>query len=410
MNFEAWFVNQFHRDVQSFIMEHDDDVAAKWDSSIIIVSFILAYMGAYSTVCLAGLYRTAGTLKTKVLPQHMYLVIMSISLGGGAIWSMHFVGMSAVTFTDEEGHKIDVRYDLVKSLLSLLTCIVFVYFGLMISCRDKMFCREKEEIIQLIIEEGKRDDVEKMGAKRYFARVVLFRGTHNIILGGTVAGGGVCVMHYLGMLAITSDMQVHWNGGIVFASVLIAITAASAAFWILFRVLALYPGFESLRALSSFVAAVAVCGMHYTGMMAASYTHEEDMDHTLLGPTIDTVMANILALVTGVVISWGVSMLVQAELRAWHDYLHERLKESRGLLGSLRLRYESDTSLRNYEKKNEKHVTTYEIKKSRSNRASFNDSTVFPEEYEVVLEEEEEENVEVTPATEVTPYIDEDSV
>lgn len=41
--------------------------------------------------------------------------------------------------------------------------------------------------------------------------------------------------------------------------------AATAAYWILFRLLALYPRMEALRFVSACVAALAVNGMHYTG-------------------------------------------------------------------------------------------------------------------------------------------------
>jgi NO-binding membrane sensor protein with MHYT domain len=56
-----------------------------------------------------------------------------------------------------------------------------------------------------------------------------------------------------------------WDWGIVAASVLIAVVAATAAFWILFAALPLRPDLEILRVLAAVIAAVAVCGMHYTG-------------------------------------------------------------------------------------------------------------------------------------------------
>lgn len=56
-----------------------------------------------------------------------------------------------------------------------------------------------------------------------------------------------------------------WSEGIVAASIIIALVASVAAFWILFRLLSLFPHLEYLRFASAFVMAVAVTGMHFVG-------------------------------------------------------------------------------------------------------------------------------------------------
>jgi NO-binding membrane sensor protein with MHYT domain len=372
-----------------------EDVKVQWSGGLIFVSFVLAFMGAYSTVCLAEQHRIAGSLKAKVFTQPMYLVMMAISMGGGCIWSMHFIGMSAVSFTDQEGNELAVRFDIVKSFLSMMSCIVCVFVGLYISSRDKMFCREKEEIFELILAEGKADSLDMVRQKHYLIKVALFRGTGRLILGGIIAGGGVCIMHYIGMLAMTADMKVHWNGGVVFASVLIAVVAATAAFWILFRLLALYPTYESLRFLSSLVAGIAVCGMHYTGMLAATYTVQPDPDRSLLGPTMTSDDANAVALTIGVVITWGASMAAQAELRTWHSYVHGRLKAARKVLDQLHQRYDSDMLLQDFEAKNNKVTSVYEHDRTldvSGPSKTYTNTAVVPEGYD-----DEDDDVKVLP-------------
>jgi NO-binding membrane sensor protein with MHYT domain len=64
---------------------------------------------------------------------------------------------------------------------------------------------------------------------------------------------------------VIEHCKMTWNVGIVAASAIIAVVAATVAFWILFRLLALYPHYEILRIAGAVVAAVAVNGMHYTG-------------------------------------------------------------------------------------------------------------------------------------------------
>ena len=62
--------------------------------------------------------------------------------------------------------------------------------------------------------------------------------------------------------------HIKWNPGIVAASVIIAIIAASAAYWILFRLLSLFPDLEVLRIACAVIMSLAVNGMHYTGMVS----------------------------------------------------------------------------------------------------------------------------------------------
>ena len=99
----------------------------------------------------------------------------------------------------------------------------------------------------------------------------MLHGLERLIVAGVTAAGGVCIMHYLGMQAMVFDGVIEWNGGIVAASVIIAIVAATAAFWILFRLLSFFPRLEVLRLVCSVVASLAANGMHYTGQAAATF-------------------------------------------------------------------------------------------------------------------------------------------
>jgi hypothetical protein len=65
-------------------------------------------------------------------------------------------------------------------------------------------------------------------------------------------------------------------------------------------------------------------------------------------------------------------MVVQAELRTWHMYVHSRLKVSRKILDQLRVRYDSDMMLQDFEAKNQKVVTTFEVDRERRSVAPSN--------------------------------------
>jgi NO-binding membrane sensor protein with MHYT domain len=85
-----------------------------------------------------------------------------------------------------------------------------------------------------------------------------------VVTAGTVLGLGVCVMHYLGLYGMRFGGYFQWSYGLVLLSVVIAIAAAIAALW-----LAFHTNTWPLRIAAAFVMGVAVCAMHYTGMSAA---------------------------------------------------------------------------------------------------------------------------------------------
>ena len=67
----------------------------------VALSFGLAFVGAYVGIHLCEQFRLGSREnQSKLLSRQMLLVLMACSIGGVAIWSMHFVGMAAVSFQD----------------------------------------------------------------------------------------------------------------------------------------------------------------------------------------------------------------------------------------------------------------------------------------------------------------------
>jgi NO-binding membrane sensor protein with MHYT domain len=182
---------------------------------------------------------------------------------------MHFVGMSAMSVFDPFGREVHITYRLDLTLVSLAVVIIVCYLGVWISSRDGVYVSDNEDHIENFIKDAANMSIQELRAmrhKNYVLFITLFKNMKGIVLGGVITATGVCVMHYIGMEAmVVENGKMEWDAGIVAASVLIALVAATAAFWILFRLLALYPYMEVLRIASAIVAAVAVNGMHYTG-------------------------------------------------------------------------------------------------------------------------------------------------
>ncbi|WP_298951480.1 MHYT domain-containing protein [uncultured Methylobacterium sp.] len=150
----------------------------------------------------------------------------AIAMGGG-IWSMHFVGMLAF----EMG--MPATYDLGLTLSSLVIAI---------------------------------------GSTAAAFTWVARRGTSvpSLMVAGPLMGFGVAAMHYTGMAAMRVPGNLAYDPAIVAASVAIAVTAATAALWLTFRQ---NKPWQKLAA--ACVMGLAVAGMHYTGMAAATFTAED---------------------------------------------------------------------------------------------------------------------------------------
>ncbi|WP_235014267.1 MHYT domain-containing protein [Parafrankia sp. Ea1.12] len=180
------------------------------------VSVLLAVIGSFAALVSAMRIPSAeGRARLR------WTMLAAVSLGGGAVWSMHFIGMIGYQVADR-----DVRYDLPLTGLSLLIAIAVSAVGLSLVAR-------------------RPDSPVRLAA------------------GGVVAGLGVAAMHYTGMAAMHVGSDISYRHGLVALSVGVAIVAALAALWIAFRVLT---GLHVV--LASLVMAVAVCGMHYTAMAA----------------------------------------------------------------------------------------------------------------------------------------------
>ncbi|MDR3539123.1 MAG: MHYT domain-containing protein, partial [Acetobacteraceae bacterium] len=173
------------------------------------------------------------------------------------IWAMHFMAMLALRIA------VPVTYDPFETLLSLAVAIGVVASGLVV-------CTQ--------------------GPRRHW----------RIAAAGVLIGLGVAVMHYLGMAAIRFPGTVSYRPGLWTLSLLIAIAAAIVALW-----LAMTLDSVRQRKVAALVMAVAVCGMHYTGMAAAVFEFDPQTaapEGIATGPLAMAVAGIALALF---LLAWG---------------------------------------------------------------------------------------------------------
>ena len=198
-------------------------------------------------------------IKARQLPKGRsrtkWLAFAALAIGVTGIWMMHFIAMIGFSVIGS-----NVRYDVPITTASLAISVVSVSFGL------------------FVVGMGDPSRVK-------------------VAIGGPLTGLGVVVMHYTGMAAVNISGTITYDTTWMALSVVIAIVAATAALsfatWVRGRVALL---------LSSLIMAVAVCGMHYTGMMAVSVTVDTNSHTPVPGADPLLLLIPILILATVVLI------------------------------------------------------------------------------------------------------------
>jgi len=219
--------------------------AIHYEPFLVALSYVISVFGSYTALQLAIAIpqgRTWGAVISSV-------VGAAAAVGGGAIWSMHFIGMNAADLG------IPVAYDPVLTFTSLVLSILAPAIGLFIV--------------------GRSDG-----------------GPFNLPLGGLLTGLGVALMHYTGMAAMIMPAKISYDPTLFWASIVIAVVAATVALWLAFNLRGNLQRFGS-----AFVMGVAVCGMHYTAMYAVRL---EPTKEAVTGVGISLSPANLAYSVFGV--------------------------------------------------------------------------------------------------------------
>lgn len=150
------------------------------------------------------------------------------------------------------------------------------------------------------------------------------------LLASLAMGGGICAMHYLGMLVLEMSLPIHWDWRLITVSALIAVLASAAALN-LFRFLFTLSGKRLwlMQALAAVVMGAAICGLHYTGMSAASYASGSVClsAGALNGPELASIIITSMLLIAALF-----STLLDARLQSTAFQLNQSLQESNAKL------------------------------------------------------------------------------
>ncbi|TPX65210.1 hypothetical protein SpCBS45565_g05320 [Spizellomyces sp. 'palustris'] len=285
----------------------------RWSWELVLISYVVSVLGSYTTTQLMCQVHKSKS-RTKSLG---WILMASITFGGCAIWSMHFVGMMAMDIG------IPITFDVGLTIASVVVAVVatfgtFAFEVLWVGGYVQVKDLDKEErgstttlvdeeaILEMPIIEGSRrwtlsgafledgayTPSDAMGrpnldhllptplgtSQAFSGRIcgtwalgrfvwtfwetlsagIVFKG---LLLGFTVVG-----MHYTGMMAMRMDAVIVWDGWVVVLSVLDAWFVCVVAFCFMPIEVDLVKQF-----VFSLIAGAGVALMHYTGMLAATF-------------------------------------------------------------------------------------------------------------------------------------------
>ncbi|TGK86840.1 PAS domain S-box protein [Leptospira noumeaensis] len=160
------------------------------------------------------------------------LFTSSLSMGG-AVWSMHFIGMMSFELCTK------VTYHKLITILSILPSFFASFFALQTLSKKRI---TKKELISV----------------------------------GIIVGAGIGFMHYMGMAAMDMRPKLMYDPYLFLVSLVVAISFAILSIFIQFRLKNSNLKIRSfyLTMLSGIVMGSAISGMHYTGMAAARFVIE----------------------------------------------------------------------------------------------------------------------------------------
>lgn len=193
-----------------------------YDYRLVALSVVIAILASYAALDLAGLV-TATRNKTRIA----WLFGGAIAMGTG-VWAMHYTGMLAFHL------QVPIYYHVPTVMLSLVAAICASFVALFTVSRENF-------------------------------------GALHLVFGSLLMGSGIAAMHYTGMAAMRLPAMHQWDAGFVTASVLIAVVVSAVALIVTFLFREDKPSI-TLRIFCAVVMGLAIPAMHYTGMLAVTYT------------------------------------------------------------------------------------------------------------------------------------------
>jgi NO-binding membrane sensor protein with MHYT domain/two-component sensor histidine kinase len=241
-------------------------VVGTYNGWLVVLSVVVAVVASFVALEMASQVAAA----RKRTAAWLWTIGGAITIGAG-IWSMHFVGMLALTLPTP------ISFDIAITAASLLLAIVVSGFGLL---------------------EARRPASSRS----------------RIVVSGAFVGLGIVAMHYTGMAAMKMEPPIRYEPALVGLSIFIAVAGSVAGIWSSVR-LRMQTFFSALvnKSGSALMTGTAISGMHYAGMAAARFAPNSVC--TVRAQNIDNF--GLAAAVAGFFLSFQLMSLIISALYAY---------------------------------------------------------------------------------------------
>lgn len=191
---------------------------------LVLLSLVIATLASYTALDLAAFISLLDNPKLK----RAWLAGGAAAMGTG-IWSMHFVGMLALSLP------IPLGYALPDTGASLAIAVLVSYFALNVVTRARLSRRR-------------------------------------LLAGGMLMGAGIVGMHYTGMAAMRMAPGIRYDSALFAASIGVAVIASTVALWMAQTLRAQQARHATAQRIgAALIMGIAITGMHYTAMAAAHF-------------------------------------------------------------------------------------------------------------------------------------------
>ncbi|KAL3955869.1 hypothetical protein ACCO45_009888 [Purpureocillium lilacinum] len=264
-------------------MPSSEELLRQYEGHLVPYDFHAGFVCLSYAISLVGTSTTLELIRRRTshrgLHNLLLLVGAAVSMGGIAIWCMHFVGNRAIYMLNGQ-ESFQIAYSTSLTVLSLLVPILVL-------------------ILAFFAVSGN-------------GRIHWWR----IGLAGLLSGGAICGMHYLADASI-SNYTSSYNIFNVVGSAIIAVSASAAALAVFFVFETTWRGVWWKRLGCAMILAGAVSGMHWCAAVGTSYSLRE-----LHSPSKGVSRQEALIVIICLSVGAGIVMTASAAYSSWirRDY------------------------------------------------------------------------------------------
>eukprot|EP01032_Pedospumella_encystans_P011108 gene11108-12942_t len=302
----------------------------EYNGGIVAIATGIAFIGAFAAISLCEQYRLASISK-KSVNSVLLMGFAAVGFAGVGVWGMHYIAATSFKLTLDNGQEVPMRFNIGMLFVALVVVIICEYTGFYLCSTDSCFNKSKKEIIEIFISRASTTytmaQIKQMG-KFHILRIVCTHRLQRILLGGFIGGAGVAVMHYLGMMSMEFQGKMVYNPGLVALSVIVAVLSVIGGFWVFFRILSLFPSLDILRVACALNGMISLSGVHYIGLVSATYEFDPTMDPPDTSTTVSSYDLLVGILVASVVFCTIVQVYVLSDMRSWLLHTSAQLRSA----------------------------------------------------------------------------------